>query len=89
MDLKLVLKSFGIFSIATFRTNCLNGCPLLTEKDLKKQGCGSFDYRTYVNIELHVVKRFHNKCAHHALTFSGVKLEKNVQRWDSKKKQHI
>ena len=89
MELILSLKSFGIFSTATFRTNRLNGCPLSTEKDLKKQSCGSFDYRTDVNTGLHVVKWLDNKCVHLALTFSGVKVEKTVPRWDSKKKQHI
>ena len=80
---------FGIFSTGTFRTNSLNGCPLLTEKELKKQGRGSFDYRTDDNTGLHVVKWFDNKCAHLASTFSGVKAEKMVQHWDSKKKEHI
>ena len=32
MELMLALKSFGIFLTTTFRTNRLNGCPLLTEK---------------------------------------------------------
>ena len=69
MELMFALKSFGIFSSATFRTNCLNGCPLSTEKELKKQGCGSFDYRTDGNTRLHVVKWFDNKCLYLALTF--------------------
>ena len=89
MELILALNSFKIFSTATFRTNLWNGCALLTEKDLKKQGRGSFDYRTDVNTGLHLVKWFDNKCVHLALAFSGVKGEKTVQRWGSKKKQHI
>ena len=36
IELMLALKSFGIFSTATFRTNRLNGCTFSTEKDLKK-----------------------------------------------------
>ena len=89
MELMLALKSFGIFSTATFSTNRLNACPLSTEKDLKKQGRGSFDYSTDVNTGLHVVNWFDNKCVHLASTFTGMKAEKTVQRWDSKKKQHI
>ena len=85
----LALKSFGIFSTATFKTNRLYGCPLSTEKELKKQGRRSFDYRTDGNTGLHVVKWFDNKCVHLALTFLSVKAEKTVRRWDSKKKQHI
>ena len=73
MELMLALKSFGIFSTATFRTNRLNGCPFLTKKDLKKQVCGSFDYSTDVKTRLRVVKCFDNKYVHLASTFSGVK----------------
>ena len=74
MKLIHALKSFGIFSTATFRTNRLSGCPLPTEKDLKKQGRELFDYRTDVNTGLHVAKWFSNKFVHLASTFSGVKV---------------
>ena len=74
----LALKLSGIFSTATFRTNCLNSCSLSTEKELKKQGRGSFDYRTDGNTGLHVVKWFDNKCVHLASTFSSVKAEKTL-----------
>ena len=76
MELMLALRSFGIFSTATFRTNRLNGCPLSTEKELKKQGHGSLDYRTDGNTGLHFVKWFGNKCVHLASTFSGLKVDK-------------
>ena len=83
MELILALKSFGILLTATFRTNRLNGCPFSTGKELKKQGRGSFDYRTDGNTGLRVVKWFDNKYVHLASIFSGVKSEKTVQRWDS------
>ena len=38
----------GILSIATFCSNHLGGCPLMSKKDLKKCGCGSFDYQTTI-----------------------------------------
>ena len=34
MELMRALKLFGIFSTATFTTNCLNGCLLSTKKEL-------------------------------------------------------
>jgi len=58
----LTLKSSKIFATATFRSSRLQGCPLESDKDLKKQGPGSFEYRTDVNTGLHVVKWFDNKC---------------------------
>ena len=61
MELMLALKLLRIFLTALFRRNRLNGCPLLTEKDLKKQGHWSFDYHTDVNIRLHIVKWFEKK----------------------------
>ena len=56
MELMLALKLFAFFSAAMFRTNNLNDCPFSTEKDLKKQSCRSFDYRTDINTRLHIVK---------------------------------
>ena len=40
-NLMLQLKSSGIFTTATFRTNHLKGCPLTSDKELKKEGHGS------------------------------------------------
>ena len=37
MEITLALKLFRTFSTATFRTNCLNGCPLSTGKDWKSK----------------------------------------------------
>jgi len=61
-EVMLTLKSSKIFTTATFRSSRLQGCPLESDKDLKKQGPGSFEYRTDVNTGLHVVKWFDNKC---------------------------
>ena len=58
--------------MATFRTNSLKGCPLASDKELKKEGHGFYDYRTDVNSGLYVVKWYDNKCVHLASTFSGV-----------------
>ena len=40
-NLMLQLKSSGIFTTATFRTNHLKGCPLTSDKELKKEEHGS------------------------------------------------
>ena len=58
--LLLKLQSMGMLATATFRMNRLTGCPLMSDKDLKK-GRGSFDYRTDMNSTLHVVKWHDNK----------------------------
>ena len=88
-EVMLTLKSSKLFTTATYRANRLQGCPLALDQDLKKQGRGSFDYLTDVNTGLHVVKWFDNRCVHVASTFSGVKAEKEVQRWDGKQKNYV
>ena len=45
-----------IFTTATFRNNYLKKCTLDSDKELKKEWRGSYDYRTDVNSELHFVK---------------------------------
>ena len=87
-DLMLQLKSSGISATATFHTNCLKGCPFASDKELKKEGRGSYDYRTNVNSGLHIMKSYDNKYVHLASTFSGVNAIGLVKRWDSKAKNH-
>ena len=50
LDLMVQLKSIGILS-TTFRTNRLKGCPVASDKELKKEGRRSYDYlRNYIGI---------------------------------------
>ena len=69
LDLMVQLKSIGILSTATFRTNRLKGCPIASDKELKKEGRGSYDYRSDVNSGVHVIKWHDHKCVHLASTF--------------------
>ena len=84
----LQLKSSGIFKTTTFRTNRLKGCSFASDKELKKEGRGSYDYQTDVNSGLHVMKWYDNKCIHLALTFPEVNATGSVKQWDSKAKNH-
>ena len=43
------LNKEGILAIATLQSNRTCQCPLSTEKELRQQGRGSFDYRTDQN----------------------------------------
>ena len=62
----------GILATATFRMNRLAGCPLMCDKDLKKEGRGSFDYRTDMISTLRVIKWHDNKAVTVVSTFGGV-----------------
>ena len=89
LNLMLELKSLGYPSIGTVRANRMSGCPLQSEKELKKNGRGSFDYRTDSLSQLHIVRWQDNKCVQVASTFAGVKATETVKRWDSKLKKHV
>ena len=89
LDLMVQLKSIGILSTATFRTNHLKGCPIASDKELKKEDCGSYDCRSDVNSGVHVIKWHDHKCVHLASTFPGVAATGTVKRWDAKGKSYI
>ena len=40
LDLMIQFKSIAILSTATFRRNRLKGCPIASDKELKKEGRG-------------------------------------------------
>ena len=83
------LKTMGILSIVTFRSNRLGGCPLMSEKDLKKCGCGSFDYRTDYNTGTQLLKLFDNKCVVVGSSFAGVECTNTVERYDLTQRRSI
>ena len=85
----LQLKTMEILSIATFCSNQIRGCPLMSEKDLKKHCCGSFDYRTDYNTGTHMLKWFDNKCAVVGSSFAGVECTSTVERYDLARKKKV
>ena len=89
LPLLLKLKSLGYQTTATLRKNRIAKCPLKSEKDLNKDGRGSFDYRTDANSQLHIVRWLNNKCVQLVSSYAGVKASKAVKRWDRKAKTHV
>ena len=83
------LKSEGILATATFRTNRIGNCPLSSDKELRSQGRGSYDYKTDQNTGIHLIKWYDNKSVLIGSTFSGVESRQVVRRWDSKTKAHV
>ncbi|CAB3977807.1 Hypothetical predicted protein [Paramuricea clavata] len=64
LPLMLKLKSLGYPTTATVRANRIAKCPLKSEKQLKKDGRGSFDYRTD-DTSSKKVKRWDGKAKKH------------------------
>ena len=83
------LKIIGILSVVTFCPNCLGECTLMSEKNLKKRGCGSFDYWTDYNTRTHVLKWFEDKCAVVGSNFAGVECINTVERYDLAQKKKV
>ena len=81
------LKTMLILSIATFCSNRFGGCPLMSEKDLKKCGRGWFDYRTDYNTGTHLLKWFDNKCVVIGLSYVGVECTNTLERYNLAQKQ--
>jgi hypothetical protein len=55
-DLQILLKSWGIWSVGTIRTNRLRNCVLKTESELKKEGRGALDARYEKRTGISVVR---------------------------------
>ena len=89
LDLGLELKELGIQTVATMRPNRLSGCNLKSEKELKKEGRGSFSYQTDQNSGMTVIKWYDNKCVHLASTYIGINTDGTVKRWDPATKSYI
>ena len=78
----------GILSTATMRSNLPAGCPLMSDKDLKATGRGSFDYHVDLNSSLRVVKWYDNKGVILGSSLFLVEASSTNRRWDFVKKDH-
>ena len=56
-----VLKEQAIWLAWTIRINRMNNCPLPCEKDFRKGGRGSYDYRTHTHSKSIAVRWYDNK----------------------------
>ena len=81
------LRNRGILATGTFHSSRIGGCPLMSEKDLKKEGRGSYNYRTHQNTGTHLLKWFDSKCVLLGSTYSELRLRQTVQRFDLKQKK--
>ena len=83
------LKTMEILATGTFRINRIGQCPLLNDKELKKQGRGTWDYCVDQNSGTHLVKWFDNKSVTLGSTHAGVGGSAKVKRFDRKKKVYV
>ena len=80
LPLLITLQSMGILSTSKLRSNRVAGCPIMSDKDLKAIGGGSFDYRIDLNSLLRAVKWYDNKGVILGSSFSMVKASSTKRR---------
>ena len=61
LDLCRELKSLGFLVSATARSDRIGKCPIMVQKDLKKESRGSYNYHTDMGSGLVIMKWFNSK----------------------------
>jgi hypothetical protein len=88
-DLLVHLASIGIFAAATLRSDRSRGCPIPSEKDMKKSGQGSLKKFTDAKAGLAIVSWYDNQRVLMISNFLGKDPVGNCKRYDAKKKEVI
>ncbi|XP_065665259.1 piggyBac transposable element-derived protein 3-like [Hydra vulgaris] len=83
------LKKRRIWYVGTARLKRLNKCPFTSEKELKNQGRGSFDYRTDIKSNNIAVSWIDNKVVTLISSFASIEPINSVRRYDRKTCKHI
>ena len=88
-DLCRKLKSLGFPTVATIRSDRLQGCNLSSEKELRKSGRGSSSFKTDANSGIFITRWYDNKCVNICSTYENPNDVLEVKRWDRSKKESI
>lgn len=83
------LKQIGILSAGTIRKDRVKGCTFLSEKELKKLGRESYDFKVEPTRNIVLVRWMDNGLVQLGSTFVGVDPETEVRRWSKKERLHI
>lgn len=83
------LKKLGIHSCGTIRANRMRNRELETEKELRKKGRGSFDFKVEKDNNVLLVRWLDNKVVQLASSYAGVDTLDEVKRWSASDKTHV
>ncbi|XP_049794400.1 piggyBac transposable element-derived protein 2-like [Schistocerca nitens] len=72
------LKNYGILAVGTVRPTRLQGCNIKADGELKKQGRGSYDYRTETERNIIALKWYDNKSVVLVSSYEG-----KYRKWKS------
>lgn len=88
-ELQLLLKSWGIWSVGTVRSNRLRNCTLKSESELKKEGRGSVDSRYDSKNGISVVRWMDSSAVQLSSTHVAVEPVSTIRRWDRKQHKYV
>lgn len=80
---------YGILSLGTFRANRLRGCTFITDKELQKQGRGSFEQMVDNNEKVALVKWADNKAVLLGSSFVAAQPVEKIKRYNKEQKSKI
>jgi len=89
IPLCLALKNSGYLATGTLRADRMKGCPLPTEKDLKKEGRGSHSFRTDANSGITITRWFDNKCVQLISNNVNPETTNKIKRWDRQSRSYV
>nr|XP_054928570.1 piggyBac transposable element-derived protein 2-like [Dermacentor andersoni] len=83
------LKLLGILASGSIRSNRLLGCELKSDKELKKEGRGSHDFKITEEEDVVIVRWHDNGPVNMISTLVGVGNPTKVKRWSDSAKEHV
>eukprot|EP00105_Crassostrea_gigas_P041980 XP_019926128.1 PREDICTED: piggyBac transposable element-derived protein 3-like [Crassostrea gigas] len=89
LPLVKALQDRSLWYVGTVRSNRPKGCILKSEKELKKEGRGSVDFKVETSCNIIALRWFDNKSVDVVSSYVGLKSIGEVRRWDKKAKQFI
>ncbi|MPC56634.1 PiggyBac transposable element-derived protein 3 [Portunus trituberculatus] len=89
--LQVTLWKQGFCSLGTVRLNCVCGCQMPPDAQMKKSGRGTsvIQVTEMDAVELRVVKWYDNRGVTLLTNYAAVEPLSTIKRWDSKGKQHV
>ena len=89
IELLIKLKEQEIWDIGTLRADRMRQCKLKTEKELKKEGRGSFDGAIDLNSGVSIVRWYANKQVQLTSNFTHIQPVDTVTKWSRKDNKMI
>ena len=88
-ELFIYFGQIGITAAGTVRANRLQGCPLLSNKDLSKQEWGNYNYGIDLNSGVTIVKWMDDSILQIASDYVDVEPVGTIEHWDQSKQSKI